>query len=415
MLEGEIIKFYRKKRGLSQEQLGKDICTTTHVSKIERGQTKYSAEIIALFSKRLEIDIHKEIESFQTIEKKLHQWHASIIMQRIKEVEKTKKELDQFPLIRSSKHAVLYQLILARYYILHKESAKAIDVINQIQKQAFTMSRYEENLHKHILGIYYLQKYNDFHNENRTIAVEILTSINMDDYQNEELYYHLALAYHWISSKTNAYIYAKKAVEYFKKTNNFFRAIQAESVMLVQIECAADSDFKDKVERYQNLIEDSEALNEVTITAMLYHNLGFEYFKRKDYQNAHTYYEKALKMANKQSSIYLNRLFNFLDNAIDGELITSKRLLKYADEGLSSAKSLKEPLYQHLFNLLIYKIKNQYDLYYDYLEGTALPFFLSNNQFTMIDKFGKQLYQQFMDTKQYEKAAQVSSLFINRI
>ncbi|ANX10715.1 hypothetical protein ABE41_001640 [Fictibacillus arsenicus] len=66
---------------------------------------------------------------------------------------------------------------------------------------------------------------------------------------------------------------------------------------------------------------------------------------------------------------------------------------------------------QHLFNLLIYKIKNQYDLYYDYLEGTGLPFFLSNNQFTMIDKFGKQLYQQFMDSKKYEKAAQVSSLF----
>jgi HTH-type transcriptional regulator, quorum sensing regulator NprR len=90
-------------------------------------------------------------------------------------------------------------------------------------------------------------------------------------------------------------------------------------------------------------------------------------------------------------------------------------LLKHAEEGLSSAKTLKEPLYRHLFNLLIYKVKNQYDLYYDYLEETAIPFFLSNNQFTMIDKFGKQLYQQFMDTKQYEKAAQVSSLFVNRI
>ncbi|HLR68979.1 MAG TPA: helix-turn-helix transcriptional regulator, partial [Virgibacillus sp.] len=61
-MEGEIIKFYREKQNLTQAQLGEGICTTTHVSKIERGKTSYSNEIITLFSKRLSIDIQQEID-----------------------------------------------------------------------------------------------------------------------------------------------------------------------------------------------------------------------------------------------------------------------------------------------------------------------------------------------------------------
>lgn len=412
MLEGEIINFYRKKRGLSQEQLGRDICTTTHVSKIERGQTKYSPEIIALFSKRLDIDIHKEIEFFQNIEKKLHQWHTSIIMQRMKEVEKMKEELEQFPLIHSSKHAALYQLVLARYFLLKQDTQTPMDIIQRVKDQP--MNPYEKNMLKHVEGVYYLQKYNNFLSENRKKAIEILTSIDMGDYENEELYYHLALAYQWVESKTMCHINAKKALDYFKKNNIFSRAIQAESVMLLQIECATGRDFQNKVERYLQLIQDSEAINETNIIGMLLHNLGIEYFKQEDYQNAHIYYGRALKMADKKTAIFLNRLYNYLDNSIKGELQTHKKHVKIAQEGLFFSKALKHPLYQHLFQLLIFQVEGETDSYYVYLEKEALPFFLSYNQINRINKFGKKLFHYFSDTKQYEKAVQVSHTFIQR-
>ncbi|MFG6495764.1 helix-turn-helix domain-containing protein [Fictibacillus sp. UD] len=411
MIEGEIIKFYRKKRGLSQEQLGKDICTTTHVSKIERGQTKYSTEIIALFSERLDIDIHKEIEFFQSMEKKLHQWHKSIIMQRMKEVERTKNELDQFPIIQFSKHAALYQLVLARYYLLKKEIPKVINIINKLNKEY--LSPYEENMHKHVTGIYYLQKCNDFLIENRKKAVEILNTINMDVYGNEECCYHLAMAYQWVESKTMAYINAKKAVDYFKRNNNFSRAIQAESLMLLQIESATIHDFEQKVSRYHQLIQDSDTLNEIGIIGMLLHNLGLEYFKRKDYKNAHIYYQKALKMADKKTAIYLNRLYNFLDNSIDGKLQSRKQQLKSAEDGFAASKNMKHYLYLHLFQLHLFIIKGEMKSYFDYLENIALPFFQSENQFSRVEKFGKQLYHHYADTKQYEKAVKIASLFLN--
>lgn len=91
MLVGEIIKFYRTKAGLTQGELGTGICSSKHVSKIERGDTSYSSEILALLTERLQIDIKKEISRLENMENQLHRWHKEITMQRMKEVEETVK------------------------------------------------------------------------------------------------------------------------------------------------------------------------------------------------------------------------------------------------------------------------------------------------------------------------------------
>ncbi|PET49840.1 transcriptional regulator, partial [Bacillus sp. AFS001701] len=67
MYEGKIIKYYREKSQMTQEQLGKGICSSTHISKIERSQTEYAHEIIALLSDRLGIKIENEISKLKNI------------------------------------------------------------------------------------------------------------------------------------------------------------------------------------------------------------------------------------------------------------------------------------------------------------------------------------------------------------
>lgn len=413
MLEGEIIKFYRKKAGLTQEQLGIDICTATHVSRIERGETSYSAEIIELFSKRLHIDIEKEIAAVQNLEKKLQKWHISIILERMKEVEKIKKELDSISYISASNYAALYQLLLARYYILQKDTAKTYSILLQIQKDPPSFSTYESNLFHHVMGMYYLSQYTRLENENRQNALQELKKVNIEQYGNPEYYYHLAVAYHWTQSKVMAYFYAEKAFRYFKKTNNYARAIVAESVMLVQLEGSTQLDFEDAVRKYENLIEDSEALGLLDKKGMILHNLGFLYFKRQDYKSAHSFYEKAVKVCDKQSFPFLNRLYNYLDNAEEGKLLSTKVLLKIMNEGLARSKKASNDLYEILFSLLIFRISKDADAYYLYIEKTALPFFRSHHHTTHANKYGKLLYNYYVKIKQYEKAVETADMFIN--
>ena len=415
MLEGKIIKFYRQKAGLTQEQLGRGICSVTHVSKIERGQTSYSSEIIGLFSERLHIDIEEGIIRLGNMEKQLHRWHNSIIMQRMKAVEKTKKELEETPFISFSNYDPLYRLLQARYYILHSDFDKTFVILQHIKRDYPELPPYEKNLLLHVLGIYYISNYNSSNTENHQKAVKVLKEIDKDEYGNPEYYYHLAVAYYWIDSKVKTYAFAEKALRHFKETNNFSRAINAESLMLLQIGGDIHLDFKEMTESYYNLIHDSETLNAPDKKGMLLNNLGYEYYKREDYANAQKLFREALRMAEKPSVLFLQRLHNYLKSCFEGKLLRKTAMLNKAQEGMSVAKELDNRLYKILFKLLIYRIEDKLDQYYSFIEKDALPYFKSNKHATLTNRYCKQLYYHFVEMKQYEKAVQISNIFMDAI
>ncbi|MFJ7935640.1 helix-turn-helix domain-containing protein [Sporosarcina sp. NPDC096371] len=415
MLEGKIIKFYRKKAGLTQEQLGRGICSVTHVSKIERGETSYSPEIIQLFSERLHIDIEQGVRRLEDIKRLLHRWHNAIIMQKMIEVEKLKKELEETTFIGFSNYDSLYRLLQARYYILQDELEKTYAIIQQFQLDDPDLPLYEKNLLLHIWGIYYISNYNNSSTENHQKAVKVLKKIDKDEYRNPEYYYHLAVAYYWINSKVNCYAYAEKALRHFKETNNYLRSINAESLMLLQLGDDIHVDFKEMTETYMNLIHDAETLHAPDKKEMLLNNLGYEHSKRKDYAGAQKYYKEALRMADKPSVLYLQRLHNYLGSCFEGKLLRKTAMLNKAKEGMSVAKELDNRLYKILFRLLIYRIEGELDQYYSFIEKEALPYFESNNHAALTNRYGKQLYHHFVKLKQYEKAVQISNIFMDAI
>ena len=415
MLEGEIIKFHRIKAGLTQEQLGKGICSSRHLGKIERGRTSYSSELILLFSERLHIDIQKEMTNFKNIEKKLHSWHNFIIKNSLIELEKTKKELEENPFINSSKYAPFYQLLQARYYILQKDFEKTCTILHHVQKNYPDLPPYERNLLRHVWGIYYTSNYTTSGTENYQKAIQVLKEIDMDTYDNLEYYYHLAVAYCWIDSKAMVYAYAEKALRHFKETNNFLRAIDAEALILLMNGSDIHFDFQKTIESYHNLIHNSEILNALDRKGMLLNNLSYEYRRRKDYANAQKFLKETLDIADKSSVVYLKHLNNYLGSCLEGKLMGKTILLKKAQEGMSMAKELDNRLYQILFKLLIYRIENKLDQYYNFIESIALPYFQFNQHTIMINSYAKELYNHYMEIGQYEKAALISKDFMDSV
>lgn len=415
MLEGEIIKFYRTKAGLTQEELGKGICSSKHVGKIERGKTSYSSEMISLFSERLSIDIKKEILHFQRFEKLLDEWHLSIIKLRMKEVDLYKRELEQSLYISSSKYVSLYQLLLARYYILKMNFEKTFEIIQYVQANNQELPPYEQNLLFHVQGIYYLSNYNNSSTENHHKALEVLKKIDIKAYGNLEYYYHLAVAYAWFDSKVMAYVYAEKSLIHFKESRNFLRAINAESIMLLQIESNISLDFEGMKTTYINLIHDSEVLNAPDKTGMLLNNLGYEYFKRNDFASAQMYYKEALRLANKPSIIYLQRFHNYLKSSYEGKLMKKSILSRNVQRGLALADELENRHYQLLFKLLLLAINGKDEQYFSYIEKTALPYFKTRNHTVLMKRYGKQLYTHYVELKEYEKAIHISNFLLEDV
>ncbi|WGG45284.1 helix-turn-helix transcriptional regulator [Rossellomorea sp. DA94] len=399
MHTGEIIRFYREKAGMTQSELGEGICTTTHVSKIERGKTAYSNEIISLFSERLGIDIHHEIETILHLEKQLHLWHNSIIMRRMNLVEKIKSQLEKSAFLESSKYSTYYHLLRARYYILHQKADAASSILDSIKPG--NLPAFETNLFYHVQGIININRNSD---ENQQKAINALQKINMNDYQNLEYYYHVSIAYHCVGNRVMAYFYAEKALGYFKETNNYLGSIKAESLMLLQLSGDQHMDAHHLAERYQNLIEDCDSLGFLEQKGMLLNNLGYEYYNRGDFSRASRSFKEALKLAEKGSLTYLRRLCNYTDACMEGKLCTDKQLEKHIHLGLQLSKSSKSTLFLKLFELFSLQLKHLRDEYMSFLENEALPHFLETNNLLLIERYGNVLYEHYVESDQLDKA-----------
>ncbi|MFC0302149.1 helix-turn-helix domain-containing protein [Virgibacillus soli] len=407
MVEGEIIKFYREKQNMTQAQLGEGICTTTHVSKIERGKTAYSDEIIAMFSERLSIDIKKEIASLGEIDKLLQEWHSAIIMGRTEMIEQIKHDLASITLIQSTYFAAHYRLLQARYYIIHEKWKSAFTILEDIRKSHVNLTAYERNLLFHIYGIYYIGNRVNVKQEGNQKPLQYLKKVNMDEYGNREYYYHLATGYHLVGSRIMAYFYAEKALHYFQETNNYGRALNAESVMLLQMSQDASVDFNELTERYTNLIHNSDTLGLKDKKALFLNNLGFEYFNTGNFTLAKKYYYEALLLDDPNSTSYLLHLCNYVDACLEGNLSRKGILLKKIREGLSRAKKLNSMHFIVLFQLMKLKAEGNDIAYYKFIEEKALPHFSAINHVIYHKRYGKLLFHYYVETSQYMKATTV--------
>ncbi|PGS55833.1 helix-turn-helix domain-containing protein [Bacillus sp. AFS041924] len=408
MIEGEIIKFYREKMGLTQAMLGEGICTTTHVSKIERGKTAYSPDIIALFSDRLGININHEVQSFYNLEKKLHLWHDALIMKKEAQIEEGKAELEQMPFIEYSQYAAHYNLLRARYYFHHQNLDMVKQILTYVKKEFSDLSPFEKNLFYHLQGMYYISNYTSLSSEDHQKAIKVLKMINIDEYRNEEFYHHLAIAYHYGSSKILAYKYAEMALKFFQRTNNYLFAISSETLMLLQYGSELEMNFNEVVERYKDLIHNCEVLGDRERKAILLNNLGVKYFKREEYETALYYFEESInETENKKSINYLRRLCNYLETCTEGTLLEKEILLSVMKRALALAKMLKSPVHITLIKLFKLKAEGAREKYYQYLSDEALPFFYSTNNKFYIEQFGKKLYKYYIEIKEFQKAAEL--------
>ncbi|MCD7033676.1 helix-turn-helix domain-containing protein [Metabacillus sp. GX 13764] len=405
MPTGKIIKFYREKMGMTQAQLGEGICTTTHVSKIERGKTAYSADIIALFSERLGINIQNEIQSFENLSKELDLWHQAIIMNRKNVMEKLKIELEQSPLVKFAKYKAYYQLLKARYYLINRKEEQVAIILDGVKQNLAELNPFEKNLYCHVLGMYYLYQSS---NEYQHKAIHVLKKIDIEVYKNEEYYVHLAIAYNCINNHVMAYHYASKALLYFKSTNNYLAAINAESLMLVQLSMDDYPNYPEIIERYQSLIQDCELIGAFDKKAPLLNNAGHILLNKKEYAKAKKYFQEALSMDSEGTATYLLRLYNYIDCCVEGELSTKKTLMNKISRGLALSKQRNNELYTILFQLLSLKIKDQQSDFYEYVEQVAFPYFSEKKQLLLKDRYGRVLYEYYLASNQLEKTLQVT-------
>lgn len=406
--EGIIIKFYREQASMTQEQLGLGICSTTHISKIERGLTEFSPEITLLLAQRLGIDIEQEVNNLSQIKEKLDMWHEMIISLNLHAASMMEKELTSNQLIEIPMYKSLFYLLSLKYNLKEKNLSLVPKLLKMLPKNGEGLPEFELNLYKHVMGIYYMLI------ENNAKSIETLKSIDYDKYSNALIYYDLATAYYLNNSFVLAYYYAEKALRLYKRKNNFFGIVDAENLMLIQIASDQNRDFKETHERYQNLIQLCDLCHSPDQKAKLLHNFAYENFKRKKYPEASNLYKQSMHLKKENTEIYLLSLEGYIRSSFQGGLLSKEALLKYVYDGLTIAKEINNTLYVHALTLHKYAILQRKKQYFHYIENKALPFFKKHGHTMEQAHYEKELFNYYYALKDTEKALQVAAPIIQR-
>lgn len=405
MVVGKIIRFYREKYQMTQEQLGKGICSGTHLSKIERLQTEYAPEIITLLSERLGINMDSEVLKLKNIKQLLDDWHDVIVKQLFDKMEQIYIELKQEDLIQISNYINYYKLLCVRFLLTNHLTDEAYGIIKEIQENEHHLSPFETNLYQHVLGIYYIEKH-DFYK-----ALQSLKAIKDADYSNQEYYYHLAVAYHSNEMPVMAYFSADKARQFFKSINTYLRVIDTEMLMLIQVK--DDGDFNDTINGFKNLIHSCDSCNSPERKAKVLHNLAFEYYRRKDFKLASKYYYESMILKDKESSPFLLSLEGYIRSSYYGSLLSILELFQLVKEGLQTSKKINDQFYINLFTLLRYLIQNKEKDYHQYLSDYALPMFKKYGFVYLIKRSKKELFNYYTKIKQTRNALIIADSIIN--
>ncbi|SDW90238.1 helix-turn-helix domain-containing protein [Paenibacillus sp. CF384] len=405
---GKIIKFYREQARMTQEQLGKGICSDTHISKIERGSTDFSPEVIALLTERLNICLDNELIKLNTIKKRLFAWHEAIVMLLLDEMETIKLELENEQLIQISDYTALYQLIQARYYLVHSQSDPAYAIVLKMQRSHSKLPTYESNLLLHITGICYLAR------QDYRSAIDTLKQIDDEEYNNPEYYYHMAVAYHWIGSHMMAYYYGEKSLRFFKDSRNFVRTIDAEMLLLLQVVFDENRNQADIIVRFENLIKSCDICNTPERKRIALHNLAYEYLEQNNYELAANNYQASMALNNPKTMLYLLSLEGYIRCSLQGKLLSKEELLRVTEGGLRSAKEIHDHMLQIRFQLLLYKIEEQHEQYYSYLRNSALSVIRNHGDAMLVEKCEKELFNYYLSTGQQELALETASFLINK-
>ncbi|WP_299739244.1 helix-turn-helix domain-containing protein [Rossellomorea sp. y25] len=407
MIEGKIISFYREKRQMTQRDLGIGICSSTHVSKIERGLTEYSIEVLNLLANRLQVDLKKEIETYYSIKSMLHDWMNAIIMRQKKKAERIKLQLEEIELLELSDFQQSFKLIHIRYSMLIGHFSDVPLMLREMEKE-MNLSSLDANLLLHSKAIYLMQFKRDYQ-----LAMVLLRQIDESSYPYHEYYYHLALNHHFLRQHIYAYKYASRSLEYFMKTNNFVRIIDAKMLILVLLEY--DHLNEDKGEVYRSMLEMTETLGLHDQHSFILHNYAYHQLAHHRYGEAMELYKRSMRLKDPQSSVYLESLEGYVHAASKSGKKSVRILLEQVEAGLGLAEELQDERHVHLFKLHRFRILDQPDDYYGYLENYAYPYFSTNGMHRLKEYYHIQLYHHFMKTGQIEKANSFSRSYIEPV
>ncbi|KSU77373.1 Tetratricopeptide repeat-containing protein [Fictibacillus enclensis] len=405
---GQRIRYYRKTKGLTQEELAQGICSVSYLSKIEKGDAKSSEEVINLLCEKLGIS-SEEVDSNEILEM-LNEWNMMMVNRRFDEAEELFEKIqDKMKHVNEPDLILRFELFLARYYLVGEvqninSAEKLIGKVEKLKEQLSPELKFYFNVVSGMLNIFsrnyhlsiqFFKQAEDIYNTKNT---------NINESNLAVLYYLTALTYGYLMRINAVNSYAFKAIGIFDKEYNYSRS--ADCQILLAISYRRVQNYDQAEYHLNQALKYSRSFHDDFTSGVIYHNLGYVFSCKRESVKAIDFYKKALHY--KKDSIDVERIttttyllaqeyFNIKDYE-QAQYWINKSFETLGEDS-------KNDVYYHL-KVLDFRVKGtQSNEFESFISKEAIPHFEKRNMWEYVSIDSELLADWYFDQSQYKKAS----------
>ncbi|MQR93857.1 helix-turn-helix domain-containing protein [Fictibacillus phosphorivorans] len=402
---GQRIRYYRKTKGLTQEELAQGICSVSYLSKIEKGDAKSSEEVINLLCERLGIS-PEEVDESKILEM-LNEWNMMMVDRQFEEAGNTYIKIkEKMEGITDPSLRLRYELFYSRYLMVIEPP-----LLDETKEKLEGIEKLLDHLSNDLKFYYYMfwgmyfnfnKKYNEALDYLHKAEKQFNQTSNVQDSEAAVNYYLLALTYSFLMRVTSITTYTFKAIQIFDRDYNYSRSADCQILLGISYRRAKHYDLAET--HLKNALKYSTMFKDETLNGIIYHNLGYISSCKKEHLKAIDRYEKSLGYKQSQSPQNMaNTIYLLASEHYElGNYDKVKELIK---SGLDLVDEEQESYYNLI--ILQYKMNGiESEDYIQYLRKKAIPFFENKGIWEYVSNNSELLADMFFNQGHYKKASE---------
>ncbi|MBD7984080.1 helix-turn-helix domain-containing protein [Sporosarcina sp. Sa2YVA2] len=406
MAIGMIIKTERLRNDMKQETLAKDICSISHLSRIESGKTEPSKELLQKLSDRLGVLIADESENVEMDQ--LQEQLESVINARDQEgaaqlMEELNVLLHKMP-IEAAIRIDLELMLLRAQSVLHKKEENILQALAKFTETDFNLTPIQAFRVQQIKGIASygvgeLKVCLDCFSE----GVELAELLPLSHYERADFSYVQSIAFMADGQKFEALEKAKDALTYFQSIMASRRVLECHLVCGVAYKQIGQMDRA--IETFHQAEKVCRQFDLQSFLGMIYQNLGTVYSVMGQSDLAISYFQQAVEY-NEQPEDQVYTILSLLREYAkfgDGE-----KVRHWLEGGACILPQLRVPIRQ--------RFKTHFDVHRALLEEndeqiessllTAVRYFRKKMDKNQTKHYSKRLAEFYVSKRKYKKAVE---------
>ena len=310
------MKYYRLQNEMTQAELSEGICSVSHLSKIESNKYSPHKETLENIFKRMNIEWENEIHVYKRFEVKLREFIGYAIYYDFESMERLYNELQKDEgYLQSTDLLNKYELYKLRYYLYKKDTSKAKQQIQMIDKLTPTFNTSEQNISVVISIMFYISVGDDnraeklFAKIDEDAAIKSLPKV----LEGEYFYQRAWLLHKWAQYGKSSY-YADFAIDHFQKDCNYIRLMHAQ--MLLAINLTNRDYYLWAEELFSVLMRNTRMMGQEELYQQTLYNFSLLQKRMGNHAIAYDFLVKLKSTISTESEFYDSVLLNMLHTSI---------------------------------------------------------------------------------------------------